>query len=125
MSSNKTTESGGIDIPVERKPTVIVVAGLDRDTTESGVAVALEVFGPLLAIDLDRDSKGRSRGMGTVTFECHEDAMKAIDSSESLRIDNRSPRLRLRTPSVSAPQDLHDGWTEIRRRKIMPRNGND
>lgn len=122
MNSKKAPDPGGIEVPVETKPAVVLIAGLSRDTTESGVAFSLETFGVLLAIELDRDAKGRSRGMGNVTFASHQDAIRAIDSSDTLRIDDRIPRLRLRV-DADPPQDSHDGWGEIRRRKSTPKVG--
>lgn len=57
------------------------VTGLDREkVTEAALHAAFIPYGDILQVQVSTDDKGRSKGIGFVTFELQQDAEQARDN---------------------------------------------
>eukprot|EP00966_Prymnesium_polylepis_P079765 1848369-Prymnesium_polylepis.1 len=82
----------------------IFVGNLAYEVTEEELAAAFSNCGRVLQVHIMKDrSTGRSKGVGTLTFEYPTSATAAVQSMDGADLKGRSMRLRLDNDNDDAP----------------------
>ena len=69
--------------------TKIIISNLDFGVNDKDIRDLFQEFGAIKSSAVHYDKDGRSLGIAEVDFEKHENAIKAIDKYQNVKLDNR------------------------------------
>ncbi|XP_028557027.1 polyadenylate-binding protein 4-like [Dendrobium catenatum] len=82
-------KSERIPCNLEAKYTNLYMKNLDQDITEELIELKFSEYGKIFNVKIAKDEAGNSRGFGFVNFENPEDAKKAVEAMNGLRLGSK------------------------------------